>query len=162
MPIYEFACDRCRKVYQFFFRTASSRAKPRCPGCGARGLRRQLSGFAVQRKAGGNENDQPADDIDPVRAERAMAKLERQMDRIDENNPREMGKFMRHMFKETGMGLEPELETAIRRLEAGEDPDSIEEDMGEILGGGSASGDSSKGDSSKGPEYGYDENLYEA
>ncbi len=39
----------------------------------------------------------------------------------------------------------------MRCREGGEDPDRIEEDMGDVLGGGPA------GDSS----YGYDDNLYE-
>ncbi len=152
MPIYEFACDRCRKVFQFYFRTANSRKKPACPQCGKRGLKRRMSGFAVQKSGGAKPEEPTEPDIDPIRFEKAMAKLERHMDGIDENNPREMGRFMRHMMKETGMDLDAEMETAIRRLEAGEDPERIEEEMGDVLGGGPPGSD----------EYGYDDNLYEA
>ncbi len=151
MPIYEFACDTCRKIYQFYFRTANSRKKPACPKCGRKNLKRKLSGFAVGgRKEPTEEAAEP--DIDPIRMERAMAKMERHMDKIDENDPREMGRFMRHMMKETGMELDPEMESAIKRLEAGEDPERIEEEMGDALGAG-------PGDTG---EYGYDDELYEA
>ena len=152
MPIYEFACDRCRKVFQFFFRTVNIRKKPTCPQCGKRGLKRRMSGFAVRKSGGENREERPEPDIDPIRFEKAMAKLERHVDEIDESNPREMGRFMRHMMKESGMELDSDMETAISRLEAGEDPERIEEDMGGVLGDGPSGTD----------EYGYDDNLYEA
>jgi hypothetical protein len=87
--------------------------------------------------------------------ERAMAKLERQMEGLDENDPRQMGRFMRHMMKETGMDFDAEMETAIRRLEAGEDPERIEEEMGDVLGGALESGPGAESG------YGYDDQLYE-
>lgn len=152
MPIYEFACDRCRKIYQFFFRSAAGSRKPSCPDCQRKGMRRLMSGFAVKKRTAGEGGADAEPDLDPVRMERAMAKLERQMEGLDENNPREMGRFMRHMMKETGMELDAEMETAIRRLEAGEDPDRIEEDMGDVLSDGGPAGESS---------YGYDDTLYE-
>ena len=152
MPIYEFACDRCRKVFQFFYRSADSGKKPTCPKCGKKRLQRRMSGFAVQKSATRGDENPGAPDVDPVRLERAMAKLERHADQIDENDPREMGRLMRHMMKETGVELDPETETAIRRLEAGEDPDRIEEEMGEVLGGAADGSDA----------YGYDDELYEA
>lgn len=157
MPIYEYACDECRRVYQFFFRSASSVKRPKCPKCGKPRLERRLSRFSVNTGA-----KQPSDpggpggmddaDIDPVRMERAMQKLEKEMTSLDENDPKQMGRFMRRMMEETGQDLGPEMETAIRRLEAGEDPEKIEEDMGDLLGdeGGEGSGD-----------YSYDDTLYE-
>ena len=152
MPIYEFACDKCRKVYQFFFRSPSAKKKPRCPSCGNRGLRRHMSRFAV--KSGGAGEPASADEPDPARMEQALGRLERDMGSLDENDPRQMGHFMRRMMEETGTDLGPEMETAIRRLESGEDPEKIEEEMGDLLGDDVGSGD--------GSDYGYDDNLYEA
>jgi hypothetical protein len=87
--------------------------------------------------------------------EKALSRLEREMSSLDENDPRQMGQFMRRMMEETGTDLGPEMETAIRRLEAGEDPEKIEEDMGDLLEGEGVPSDDYEG-------YGYDDNLYEA
>ena len=165
MPIFEFACDHCRKVYQFLFRTSTSRKRPICPDCGGSKLRKLFSRFSVSRGAGaspGSGLDPDAAspegaDADPVRMERAMAKLEREMTHLDESDPRQVGHFMRRMMEETGQSLGPEMETAIRRLESGEDPEKIEEDMGdlfdEVPGRGGPAGNEDS--------YGYDDTLYE-
>lgn len=164
MPIYEFVCEDCRKVFQFFFRSASSVKKPKCPKCGKRGMSKRFSRFAVGAGsktsrsdgegggAGGGPGD-GMDDVDPVRMESAMRKLEREMSGLDENDPKQMGHFMRRMMEETGQSLGPEMETAIRRLEAGEDPEKIEEDMGDLLGEEPGSGGMD--------DYSYDDTLYE-
>ena len=64
----------------------------------------------------------------------AMGELERDMEHMDENNPRHMAHMMRKMKEIMPAGVVPkELDIAIKRLEAGEDPEKIEEDMGDIL-----------------------------
>ena len=64
--------------------------------------------------------------------EREMMRLMGQMEGMDENDPKQMGTLMRKMSEITGEGLGPEMEEAVRRLEAGEDPDKIEEDLGDL------------------------------
>ena len=74
-------------------------------------------------------------DLDDPRVERAMMELERDMEHLDENNPRHMAHMMRKMKDLMPPGSVPkELDTAIKRLEAGEDPEKIEADMGDLLG----------------------------
>ena len=64
-----------------------------------------------------------------------MMDLERDMEHMDENNPRHMAHMMRKMKDLMPPGAIPkELDVAIKRLEAGEDPEKIEEDMGDVLG----------------------------
>jgi hypothetical protein len=48
---------------------------------------------------------------------------------VDENDPRSVGKFMRRMGSEMGEDMGPEFDEMVGRLEAGEDPESIEADM---------------------------------
>jgi hypothetical protein len=65
-----------------------------------------------------------------------MSELERDMDHMDENNPKHMAHMMRKMKDVMPPGTVPkEMEDAIRRLESGEDPEKIEADMGDLLGG---------------------------
>lgn len=88
-------------------------------------------------------------DFDDPRIARAMAEMERDMEHLDENNPRHMAHMMRKMKDLMPPGAVPkEFETAIKRLEAGEDPEKIEADMGDMfgdmMGGESGGGDYTK------------------
>jgi hypothetical protein len=58
---------------------------------------------------------------------------------FDENDPKSMGKFMRKMMSEIGDeagDLGPEFEEVIDRLEAGQDPEEIEQQMPDLMGDG--------------------------
>jgi len=61
-----------------------------------------------------------------------MMRLMSQVEGMDENDPKQMGTLMRKMSEITGEGLDLQMEEAVRRLEAGEDPDKIEEDLGDL------------------------------
>jgi len=47
MPVYEFACDKCGKMFEEFFRSMTERRKPRCPKCGTPKVRKRFSTFAM-------------------------------------------------------------------------------------------------------------------
>ena len=53
---------------------------------------------------------------------------------VDGNDPRSIGKFMRRMGNEMGEDMGPEFNEMVGRLEAGEDPESIESDMPDSTG----------------------------
>ena len=143
MPIYEFACPDCRVIFNFLSKRINPERSPTCPKCGNKRLVKQMSGFATPRGAkepaapgdgqeGGGEN---MPDLDDPRMMRAMSDLERDMEHMDENNPRHMAHMMKKMKDIMPAGTVPkELDVAIKRLEAGEDPEKIEEDMGDVLG----------------------------
>ena len=63
-----------------------------------------------------------------------MREMERDMTHLDENNPKHIAHMMRKMKDLMPTDMMPkEMNDAIRRLESGEDPDKIEEDMGEVF-----------------------------
>jgi hypothetical protein len=105
-------------------------------------MRKQLSRFAALRgaaepaaKTGLEEGGPPEPDLDDPRVARAMSELERDMEHMDEENPRHMAQLMKKMKDLLPPGAMPkEMDVAIKRLEAGEDPEKIEEDMGDVLG----------------------------
>jgi putative FmdB family regulatory protein len=143
MPIYEFACPKCRKIFAFLSRRVAPSHTPSCPKCGSRKLSKEVSRFAMLKgmaepspKADAGEADgPPMPDFDDPKVARAMAEMESDMEHLDESNPRHMAHMMRKMKELMPPGSMPkEMETAIRRLEAGEDPEKVEEDMGDLLG----------------------------
>jgi putative FmdB family regulatory protein len=143
MPIYEFACPKCRKIFSFLSKRLNPDRLPVCPKCGNQKLKKQVSQFAMTRglaeSASGDspEGDEgPMPDMDDPRVARAMAEMERDMEHMDENNPKHMAHMMRKMKDLMPPGSMPkELDVAIKRLEAGEDPEKIEAEMGDLLGG---------------------------
>src|SRR5437773_6982202 len=142
MPIYEFACPKCRRIFNFLSKRMDPDRLPACPKCGHRKMVKQMSRFAMTRGLkepaatsddAGDEG--PTPDMDDPRVMRAMSELERDMEHLDENNPKHMAHMMRKMKNLMPAGSMPkELDVAIKRLEAGEDPEKIEADMGDVLG----------------------------
>lgn len=129
MPIYEYACPRCRKIFSFLIRDALRKKKLRCPRCAGHRMKRVYSSFAL------------------VRSEES--RLEKMADPsffsgLDENDPKSLARLMKKMARETGEEMDGEMKEVCERLEAGEDPEKIEES----LKGGAG-------------EYTRDEGLYE-
>ena len=132
MPIYEFYCEDCNTIFNFFSRTVNTTKKPKCPRCKTRTLTRQMSAFAVTGRA--KENDD-VDDLpfDESRMEKAMEVLASEADKINEDDPRQAANLMRKLTDMTGLELGPGMQEALQRMEAGEDPDKIEAEMGDLL-----------------------------
>lgn len=129
MPIYEFYCDTCNTVFNFLSSRVNTSTIPSCPKCG-RNLSRQISLFSTIGKAK-EEDGMP--DIDESRIERVMGELAREAENINENDPQQMARIMRRFSEQAGMNLGSGMEEALSRMEAGENPESIEQEMGDIL-----------------------------
>jgi len=136
MPIYEFYCVRCNTVYNFFSKVINTEKIPKCPRCKTVKLKRQMSVFA-NLSGGGDDLDggEGMPDIDDAKMEKAMAMLAGEASAIDEDDPRQAADLMRKLSDVTGMKLGPGMEEALHRLEKGDDPDRIEEEMGGLLEG---------------------------
>ena len=139
MPIFEYACPPCRKIFQFLSKRLKPTRKPTCPQCGNRRMVKEISQFAALKgaakpKAGGVGAEGGMPEFDNPRMQHAMREMERDMAHLDENNPKHMAHMMRKMKDLMPADMMPkEMNDAIRRLESGEDPEKIEEDMGEIF-----------------------------
>jgi len=135
MPIYEFYCPRCHMVFNFFARRPDTRKRPACPKCKRPKLDRRLSRFAISK--GRPEPDEGSLDLPPgmdeANMEAAMAELAQEAEGMREDDPRQMARMMRKLFEKTGMQPGEGMEEAMRRMEAGEDPDQLEEEMGDLL-----------------------------
>ncbi len=164
MPIYEFACPKCRRICSFLSKRINPGRLPVCPKCGSKKMSRQISRFAMSKglkePAAKTDTDMeggpPLPDFDDPRVERAMMEMERDMEHLDENNPRHMAHLMKKMKDLMPPGSMPkEMDIAIKRLAAGEDPEKIEADMGDVLG------DFMGGPEGSGGGYTKDSGLYD-
>jgi len=135
VPLYEFYCRDCHTIYNFFARRVDTETVPKCPKTPKHKLKREISRFAISsgRSDGPGGDAGPEMDFDDEKMEQAMMQMAGQMEGADEEDPRMMARMMRTMMDTTGMSMGEGMEEAIRRMEAGEDPDKVEEDLGDVL-----------------------------
>ena len=128
MPSYEFRCKNCKKGFVLFFSYAEYGKSPVfCAHCGSDQVRRKISRVRIAHSAETRlENLSDPQNLDAL-----------------EDDPRALGKMMRRMREETGEEMGPEFDEVIHRLEAGQNPEQIEQDLPDLLGddaGGPAGG----------------------
>ncbi|MHA3771082.1 cytochrome C [Verrucomicrobiota bacterium sgz303538] len=136
MPIYEFYCPQTNKIYSFYARSLALSGKtPRCPENPDYKMERMMSSFSFTGRAK-EPSDSPAiDPAEDARMERAMMEMERDFSGMDEENPdpRALARMMRKMSDLTGEKMPATMEEMIQRMEAGEDPEKLEEEYGDAL-----------------------------
>ena len=137
MPIYEFYCPACHTIFNFFSWKVDTETTPACPQCKGKKMERQTSVFAVTGRAkepaaGGPEGgaDLP---FDEAKMGKAMQVLEKEAGNINEEDPKQAARLMRRLTDLTGMKLSGTMQEALRRLEAGENPDAVEAELGPRL-----------------------------
>jgi putative FmdB family regulatory protein len=137
MPIYEFYCADCHTIFNFFSRKIDTSSRPDCPRCGRKRLAREVSQFAAPKRGAGSDEGGGMDDlpIDESKMERAMSELASDAERIGDDDPRQAAQLMRKFSKLTGLEFNGNMEQAINRLESGEDPEKIEQEMGGLMEG---------------------------
>jgi len=137
MPIYEFYCPDCHTVFSFLATRVDTQKQPDCPRCSRRELERRASRFALgrTRKDGADDSPDPQNMPSEASLERIMHLLEREGAAIDESNPdpRQAGRLMRKLYETAGLDLPPGMHEALRRLEAGEDPEAVEAELGDSI-----------------------------
>jgi putative FmdB family regulatory protein len=131
MPVYEFYCSDCHAIFNFLARRVNTEKKPACPRCGRPDLERQVSPFAISRNL--QEPSEGMPELDESKMEQAMMALAGEMGNLDEDDPSAMASFMRKFSDMTGMSLGDGAEEALQRLEAGEDPELVEAEMGDLF-----------------------------
>ncbi len=93
-----------------------------------------MSAFSFTGKA---KEDADMDDLpfDEGKMEKAMQMLAGEAENVNEDDPRQAANLMRKLTDMTGLELGVGMQEALKRMEAGEDPDAIEAEMGDLLEG---------------------------
>jgi hypothetical protein len=122
-------------IFNFYARRIDTDKQPLCPRCGRIKLTRQMSPFAVVRGLKEDADSGLPDNIDESKLEQAMAALGGEAEHLNEDDPRQAAQLMRKLTQMTGLRLGSGMEEALRRMEAGEDPEQIEAELGDLLEG---------------------------
>lgn len=111
MPIYEYSCAHCKRMFSFLVRNLSAHKTPRCPRCGRSGMNRVISPFRIGRS-------------DDARMEKLAEPSS--LAGLDEKDPRSLARWMKKMGSELGEEMPEEMDEMSEGLEAGESPEEIE------------------------------------
>ena len=131
MPIYEFYCPDCHTVFSFHSSRIETEKRPDCPRCKRPRLERQVSLFSVVK---GVEEETGAD-LDEAALERAVTALAGKEEAFDSEDPRQAARAMREFYRAGGLEMGPGAEEYLRRLEAGQDPEEVDREVGHLLDG---------------------------
>ena len=115
MPVYEYHCQQCGRQFSRFFWKISDAEDSACR-CGSTQLEQLVSRVNMVR----SEETRMESLADPS-----------QWGDLDENDPKSMARMMKKLGSEMGEDLGPEFNEVVDRLEAGEDPESLDRAMGE-------------------------------
>jgi putative FmdB family regulatory protein len=115
MPIYEYRCEKCRRVTSVLTTRVTEKVEAVCEHCGGTKMSRLMSRFAMPR----SEESRMESLADPSR-----------MGDVDENDPKSVARMMKRMGKEMGDEFSgPEFDEAVEEIESA--GDSGDEGSGE-------------------------------
>jgi hypothetical protein len=120
----------------------------------------KVSRIAKRGEAG--DADANLSSFDEAKMQKAMALLEAEGEKISEDDPKQAANLMRKLSEAAGLHMGSGMEEALNRLEHGEDPEKIEEEMGDLLAGEEPFLFSQKGKKGgRKDQPGVDDTLYE-
>ena len=135
MPLYEFYCAHCHAVYTFRSMRVDTKTIPSCPDCGTP-LKREVSLFsAIASRRTGDGGEVDSDELANAKEEDLIARMTNRMEQLegDECDPAQAVRMMREMASCGGKTFSRDVEEAFARIEAGEDPDRVGDEFGEIF-----------------------------
>jgi putative FmdB family regulatory protein len=107
MPIYEYRCEKCRRISSVLTTRISEKVEAVCTHCGGKKMSRLMSRFAMPR----SEESRMEALADPSR-----------MGDVDENDPKSVARMMKRMGKEMGDEFSgPEFDEAVEEIESSGD-----------------------------------------
>lgn len=132
MPIYEFYCSDCNTLLNFFSTRVDTESRPACPHCRKPDLERRPARFATLSGAAEGDEEDPFAGMDDEAVDRLMGSMVEDMEGLEnDEDPRQLARVFRRFGEAAGMEPGPRMEEFLARLEAGEDPETLESELDE-------------------------------
>ncbi len=126
MPKYEYRCLNCHRRFEIFLSYNEYGTRTiTCPHCKSENVQRRIGRVRVARSDESRLDSMP----DPGSLEGM------------EDDPKALGRMMRQMSRESGEELGPEFDEMVGRLESGQSPEQIEQDLPDLGAGDEGTGD---------------------
>lgn len=133
MPIYEFFCNRCNRVFSFLSKRVDTTSRPDCPDCGVANLPRYPSHFSLGKseKVGASQSGA----VEEEKLTGAFTEMMAEVATMENPSSVKMVRLMQDLADNAGAGLAGPMREAMIRIENGEEPGQVEQEMGEFLQG---------------------------
>ncbi len=136
MPLYEFYCGPCHTVFTFRSPRVDTVTVPACPRCG-QALAREVSCFAPVVRGLAREGAETGSAEDEVsdRMERVLSQMGERMQALEDEDadPRDAVTVMKELASAEGLHFNKEVREVMARIEAGEDPEKIDEEFSDVF-----------------------------
>lgn len=117
MPLYDFFCLDCKKHFEVRISFADyEKSKVGCRYCGSSKIQRRIGRIRIARS-----DDVRMEDFDNPESIDSL-----------EQDPKAMGTMLRKMKSQVGQEVGPEFNEVVSRLESGQTPEQIEQDLPNI------------------------------
>ncbi len=127
MPLYDYRCLDCHRSFEIYISYAEyGTRRVQCPHCQSDNIRRRLPRVRLA-KSEEERIESLADDFSDPNLVEGL-----------EEDPRTLGRWMRRMSQELGEEMPPEFDEVVDRLEKGQRPEEIEQEMPELASGETA------------------------
>lgn len=133
MPFYEFYCDGCHRIFNFYSKQINTTESPNCPRCNKLHIQRMISNFSalkdmnsIKDKGGFTSNN----DADVIKSKLF---LENELKSIDQNDPRQMAKVLKKLGDATGNHLGSGLQNILSQMERGGNINELQLELESIL-----------------------------
>jgi len=136
MPVYEYYCPECHLIMQFFSRVVTTSRVPVCPHCLQKILQRKPSRFGYTWHSSSDSGQMSAEfaGIDENQFALALQSMEQELAAVDQNDPKASAVLLRRFSEKNGLEITETMQEALQRMESGEDPEIIEQQLGGALG----------------------------
>lgn len=133
MPFYEFYCDACHRVFNYYSKQINTDKSPDCPRCEKKSIQRLISNFSPLRDMvplkdrGGflTKND--------PQAEYSKQFLNDELKKINTNNPRQMATVLKKLGDLTGNNLGSNMQKVLSQIEQGGNIEELQIELESIL-----------------------------
>lgn len=131
MPVYEYYCPDCHKIYQFFARSINNDKTPDCPVCNHKNLQKEISTFALLKNLTGTDH---AADTDIMQALTDLAKESQSLESSTQSGQEaRAAKAVLNFLKSTGTQSDGQLEEALAKTIKDNDINLTEHELEEKL-----------------------------
>jgi putative FmdB family regulatory protein len=117
MPSYDFLCLDCKHCFEVRISFVDyGKSKVACRFCGSSNIQRRIGRIRIARS-----DDARMEDFDNPESIDSL-----------EQDPKAMGTMLRKMKSQVGQEVGPEFDEVVSRLESGQTPEKIEQDLPEL------------------------------
>lgn len=133
MPFYEFYCEDCHRIFNFFSKQINTDKSPDCPKCAKPSIQRLISNFSALKDMNPLKDKGGFLTKNDPESVQAQLFLNNELKKINTQDPRQMASVLRKLGDVTGNHLGPNLQKVLSQMEQGGNVEELQLELESIL-----------------------------